>query len=220
MARYLLFLRIICGAALLSITSGCDIINLNDRLLNSSDKRITDYRIIPASMAWASVPGQRIVMQRSIGNEVEQVLFLPNDTTVPGDNQMILRASRKGNERAGRLRIEALRYRIGGFPVPFANLENSDMVTAEDDLGAYTYATKVYGDITCALALRKVDGTDRPIPLRRNAMDAVMRNCVTGPVDEALKPIAAENFGYSGFTGTATTAGTRLISPLSAPLPN
>lgn len=158
-------------------------------------------------------------MQRTIGNEVEQIVFLPNATSVPGDNKMILRASRRGGEGAGRLRIEALRSRIDGFPAPFANVQLSDMVSTSDDLGAYSYAMIVYGDITCALAVRKVNGTERPIPVRRNAMDAVMRNCVVGTIEEALQPIGAASFGYSGFTGPASTSGTRLLSPLSAPLP-
>lgn len=220
MARRNLSSRVLGGLAFVLLMSGCDIVNFGDRLLNPADRRITDYQMVPPAMAWASVPGQLAVMQRLIGNEVEQVIALPNGTSVQGDNQMILRASRGGREGAGRLRVEALRARIGGFPAPFAGLKTSDMTTDTDDLGAYSYGATVYGNITCVLAVRKVNAESRPIPVRRNAMDAVLRNCVVGSADEALMPIRAASFGYGGFVGGAASSGTRLLSPLSAPLPD
>lgn len=199
--------------------SGCDIININDRFLNQADRRITGYQIVTPAMAWASVPGQTTVMQRFIGNEVEQIIALPNATSIQGDNRMIMRASRRGMEGAGRLRVEALRTRIGGFPEPFAALKTSDMISADDDLGSFSYATTVYGQTTCVLAVRKVNPEQRPIPARRNAVDAVLRNCVIGSAEDALMPIRAASFGYAGFAGPDSASGTRLLSPLSAPLP-
>ncbi|WP_128255809.1 hypothetical protein [Falsirhodobacter deserti] len=157
-------------------------------------------------------------MQRSIGNEVEQVISLPNATAIPGDNQMILRASRRWGEGAGRLRIEALRARINGFPTPFETVDPGVMITETDSLGAYSYALETFGDINCVLAVRKVDGTERLIPAKRNALEAVLRNCVVGSVEEAVNPIRDTSFAYSGLTGPREASGSRLLSPLSAPL--
>jgi|GEM_PF-763287 len=212
-------LRIFGLAAFAISLSGCDIVNFNDRFLNQADRRITGYQIVTPAMAWASVPGQTTVMQRFIGNDVEQIIALPNATSIQGDNRMIMRASRRGKEGAGRLRVEALRARIGGFPEPFAAIKPGDMISEDDDLGSFSYATTVYGQITCVLALRKVNAEQRPIPARRNAVDAVLRNCVVGSAEEALTPIRSASFGYAGFAGSSASSGTRLLSPLSAPLP-
>lgn len=200
--------------------SACDIINTGDRLLNPADKRISDYQLLSPAMGWASVPGQLAVMQRTIGNETEQVILLPNATAIPGDNRMILRASRRWGEGPGRLRVEALRSRIGGFPAPFQGLDAGSMTTATDGLGPYSYALQTFGDINCVLAVRKANGADRLIPAKRNALDAVLRNCVLGSAEEALMPIRDTSFGYAGFTGPRGASGTRLLSPLAGPLPD
>lgn len=199
----------------------CDIVNINDRLLNSADRRITQYSTVPAAAAWASVPGQSTVMQRLIGNEVEQVISLPNATAIPGDNQLLMRASRTGNQAAGRLRLEALRARIGGFPEPFTEVRAQDMMSATDTLGPYSWVTRTFGQTTCVLAVRKLGAEARPIPAGRNALEVVLRNCVSGPYEAALTPIRDTTLAVGGAIGPgpATTPGTRLLSPLTAPLP-
>lgn len=220
MPRPSLFQCLPAALLVLFALPACDIININDRLLNSSDRRITQYETVPNAMAWASVPGQSTVMQRLIGNEVEQVISLPNATAIPGDNQMILRASRTGNQAAGRLRLEALRARIGGFPEPFAAARTEDMMSATDTLGPYSWVTRTFGQTTCVLAVRKLDAEARPIPAGRNALEVVLRNCTTATPEAALAPIRDTTLAVGGFVGPATaTPGTRLLSPLAAPLP-
>ena len=214
MSSHIATLRIIGSIFLGFLVAGCSPTAFIERYLPPEKNRITPYEIVPQSLAWASVPGQLTVMQRVVGREIEQVISLPNGTSVSGDNQLIMLASDYGGAR---LRFGALRTRLGGFPSPFSGLEAEDMTTETDSLGPFSYAVANFGDINCVLAIRKVGGTQRLIPLKQDMIDAVLRNCINGPASEALMPIRDTSFGL---TPPATASGIQLLSPLSAPIPD
>ncbi|WP_126975477.1 hypothetical protein [Frigidibacter oleivorans] len=210
----------IAAVALLWLVAACGSNGTTD-LSDPFARRVTTFQAVPAGRVWVNAPGSILTMERVVGAEREQVVALPNNTAVQGDNALILRAFAPGREAPGRLQFDALRRRIGGFPAPFDKVTESDFVIGTDELGTYSWVQESYGATTvCVLAMRRFDGGERLIPQGMNGLDAVLRNCVNGDSTAALSPIRAETIGYGRRSGLAGQTGSRLLSPLAGPLPD
>lgn len=171
---------------------------------------------VPVANAWISAPGTQLVLQRELGFGSEQRISLINQTSVPGDNLIVLR-TRSGMGSRGNLRFEEFLRRVGDVPFPFEDLESGELVSGEDEFGSYLWAEERYGaDTVCVLGIRRVDSSMRQIPGNDTIMDVMLRNCVNGTPQDALRPLLAENVAVPAVAQSGGDEG-RLLSPLSGP---
>jgi hypothetical protein len=211
--------RIFAALAALVLLPACQPIAPNSYLPIEVLQRTTEYVLQRLDRAWATPSGSLIALQRPIGNEVEQVIGLVNDTTLPGDNQLWLRARVPDGFSAGRFRLQEFLARVGTVPPPFTEVSDRDLRSATDSLGSYFYLVyRTGGEVNCVLAFRRIDGARRLLPPGTSVMEAMLRNCVPGPVELALVPITDAQIGVSAVAATAMPqGGDRMLSPLAAP---
>lgn len=175
----------------------------------------TPYTNVAISQAWVNAPGMRSVLQRNLGNGLEQRISLSNDASVPGDNVVLLR-TRTGVSGFGRLRFETLMDSFGGLPQPFTRLKSGDLNQGDDGVGSYLWATETLGNATCVLGMRRLNSGMRQLPGDSGVMDLVMRNCVQGTQQDALAPLLADSIGVAPIARDPQ-GNSRLLSPLAAP---
>lgn len=170
--------------------------------------------------AWAAPRGAIVNITRSLGTEAEQIIGLVNETTIEGDNFLWLRARVPDGRNPGRFGLEDFLSRTEGVPVPFTRVSDDNLRQANDSLGAYFYLEWRSGSSTnCVLAFRRIAGATRILPRGTNVLEAMLRNCVQGPIEDALAPIQDRQIGVSATTGAQNVAGgNRMLSPLAAPL--
>lgn len=157
---------------------------------------LSEYRPVPATRAYINVPQAIIVMERDLGDAVEQRITLPNATALSGENTIMLRAQTSGRGARSRLRLDDMMRQFDGPPSPFGTITDGAMTARSDAQGDITYSVmRPGGDVTCVLALRRTDTGGRALPRGAQSLDMMMRNCVSGSVDEALAPIGAGAFG-------------------------
>lgn len=211
---------LVLALGLIGGLAGCDSFTIEAIRHHLKISEPGTYTDVPASQRWISVPGSRVALQRSVMGEEEQRVLLDNNTAVPGENELILRAYGSADRPAGKLNFETLRTRLGGFPDPFAEVRSEDFRTGSDAFGGYVWIGRGYGStVSCVLAFRRLDAETRLIPSDRSFLDVVLRNCVTGTAQDALAPILAQNIGYGRTSAYSDHSGSRLLSPLAGPLP-
>jgi hypothetical protein len=189
----------------------------SDREMASS----TQFVSVRSPRAWVNLPTALMVTQRALRDSEEQRIGLPNSTTVAGDNLVILRAHSPRGADHGRLVFTDFMRRIGSPPTPFERLASGEMRTGEDSLGHYLWAEQRTGSGTiCILGMRRLTEMDRQIPNKYAVLDVMVRNCVDGPVDQALLPItdAYIGFGY-GVSNGVPDGKSRMMSALAGPTP-
>ncbi|MBN2760013.1 MAG: hypothetical protein JXQ79_05910 [Rhodobacteraceae bacterium] len=156
----------------------------------------TEFRVVPATRAFISVPQALLVMERDLGAAVEQRITLPNQTTLAGENMIIMRAQQAGYARGTRFVLSEQLSQFGGAPAPFAGVSDGALTATSDSFGDITYTTtRPGGDVTCVLAFRRTQTASRALPRGSRALDIMLRNCVSGSVEQALSPIGASAFG-------------------------
>lgn len=184
-----------------------------------SEKQFTMGR---TDRIWAEAPGAMVVTQRSTRSGGQQLVGLANDTSLAGDNFLWLNANATGGGQLGsRLRLEQVIARAGGVPSPFTTLDNRNLRSGEDSLGAFFWQEYRSGAQTnCVLAVRQLKGGARALPQGTRELEVVLRNCVIGTVEEALYPIRDTGLSRSIAAYAPPSAGSgRLLSPLAAPRP-
>ena len=68
------------------------------------------------------------------------------------------------------------------------------------------------------LAFRRIGGAERILPRGTNILEAMLRNCVMGSIEQALLPITDRQIGVAAAAGVSTgDGGNRMLSPLAAP---
>jgi hypothetical protein len=156
----------------------------------------TEFRVVPATRAFVSIPQAILVMERDLGGAVEQRVTLPNQTTLAGENMVIMRAQRAGYARGTRFVLNEQLSQFGGAPTPFSNVSEGALTATTDSSGDITYTTiRPGGDLVCVLAFRRTQTASRALPSGTRALDIMLRNCVSGTVEQALSPIGASAFG-------------------------
>lgn len=210
---------LLCLCLATAVTAGCAVDAQNFGLTRAQIDERTPFVAVSASQAWVNAPDIRSVFQRHLGIEAEQKIGLVNNTTVPGDNMILLR-TRTGSAGLGRLRFEDLVARFGGLPQPFTNLSSGDLLQAEDEAGSYFWAGQMVGGSTnCILGIRRLDSGMRQLPGGAGIMDIIVRNCVNGSQQDALAPLLAASTGVSAAV-RAPDGSSRMLSPLAAPSGN
>lgn len=170
--------------------------------------------------SWARPHGAIINIGRSLGKEAEQIIGLVNETTISGDNFLWLRARVPDGSDTGYFNLQEFLSRTEGVPVPFLGVSDANLHQATDSLGTYFYLEWRSGSSTnCVLAFRRIMSAARILPSGTNVLEAMLRNCVQGPIADALAPIQDREISFSATTGTQYDAGRgRILSPLAAPL--
>lgn len=157
---------------------------------------VTEFRVVPASRAFISIPSALLVMERDLGGAIEQRITLPNQTSLAGENTIMLRAQKGSLARGTRFVLSEQIMQFGGAPRPFTGLSEGDLTATSDSFGDITYSTiRPGGDVVCVLAFRRTQTASRALPRGTGALDIMMRNCVSGSVERALAPIGASAFG-------------------------
>lgn len=169
--------------------------------------------------SWAAPRGAIIAIERSLGVEQEQIIGLVNDTTIDGDNFLWLRARVPDGRGVGRFDLNDFLSRTEGVPVPFAAVSDRDLRQGADSLGTYFYLEyRTGGSTNCVLAFRRIDGASRLLPRGTNVLEVMLRNCVQGPIEQAVAPITDRQIGVGAVAGVQTAGGgNRMLSPLAAP---
>lgn len=169
--------------------------------------------------SWARPHGAIINIARSLGTEAEQIIGLVNETTISGDNFLWLRARVPDGSDQGYFNLQEFLSRTEGVPVPFSRVSDANLLQATDSLGTYFYLEWRSGSSTnCVLAFRRIMDTARILPSGTNVLEAMLRNCVQGPIADALAPIQDREISFSATTGTQYDAGRgQMLSPLAAP---
>ena len=183
----------LCVAAL----SACQM-SSPDRTTSPTElaEALNEYRIVPASRAYINAPSAVLVMERNLGDATEQRITLPNTTSLSGENTILLRAQSPRSASATRLVLRDVLAQFGGTPSPFSNVTDGALSARSDPYGDITYTVaRPGGDITCVLAFRRSQTGARALPRGATALDLMMRNCVSGSLEQALSPLGPSAFG-------------------------
>jgi len=177
-------------------------------------EKTVEYSVIPASRAMVHPGDALVVLERNLGPALEQRIVLPNNTGLRGDNFIHVRAQTGASVRLTEFNFAEITTRFGGLPTPFQRLTDGMLMSGEDTLGSFVYARENVGaGALCVLVLRRLTVGARPLPQGAQAMDVMMRNCVTGSLEQALAPISERLLGVRG-TGQGTVY---TLSPHAAP---
>ncbi|PQO22992.1 hypothetical protein C2I36_10195 [Rhodobacteraceae bacterium WD3A24] len=162
----------------------------------------SQFRMAPVSRAYVLAPEALLMLQRRLGGAVEQRIALPNFTTVPGDNMLVVRAQTSQAINVNTFQLEEFLARMDGPPPPFSEIDDSALQTGEDDLGPYFYAERRVGvDTLCVLVLRRITQAARPLPEGAGALDVMLRNCVQGTTQDAMEPISGRRLAAAPVSG-------------------
>lgn len=160
---------------------------------------LSEYRVVPTGRAYVAVPNAILVMERDLGVAIEQRVTLPNATSLAGENIILLRAQTSRSTNPGSLQLTEVLGQFGGPPAPFTSLNDSTLSSSTDQYGDMTYSVlRPGGDITCVLAFRRSRIGARALPRGSTSLDMMMRNCVSGSVQDALAPLGPSAFGLGG----------------------
>lgn len=188
-----LTLATVAGAVLVGCEIGQGISGANQTELAEA---LSEYRVVQTSRAYVNVPQALIVMERNLGIATEQRVTLPNMTSLAGENVILLRAQTSRSASQSRLVLRDVLTQFGGAPSPFSNISDADLAARSDIYGDITYAVmRPGGSLTCVLAFRRSQTGGRALPRGASALDLMLRNCVSGSVEDALAPIGASAFG-------------------------
>jgi len=134
------------------------------------------------------------VLERDLGGAIEQRLTLPNASTLKGENVIKLRA--QGEAGRARFQLAEQLAQFGGAPTPFGGISEGALTARSDQYGDITYTTvRPGGEWLCVLAFRRTRTASRALPRGARALDIMLRNCVSGTLDDALAPIGPQAFG-------------------------
>lgn len=184
-------------------------------------EKTAQFGTTPNNQVWALPQGRIIALERNLSPEYEQKIGLRNDTALPGDNFLWLRARVPSGYPVGQFRLVDFMERAGEVPSPFTTISDNDLRTGHDALGTYFYLIhRTGGETNCVLAFRRIESGLRVMPRGTSVMEVLLRNCVRGTPDQALGPITAAQIGFPGTTMAvnADMGSNRNISPLAAPL--
>ncbi|MDT8856604.1 hypothetical protein RNZ50_16560 [Paracoccaceae bacterium Fryx2] len=166
---------------------------------------------------WTTEPLALIGIQRGLPGQTEQIVGLANDTTLRGDNFLLMLARVTDGQDVPAFRLEEFVKRAGGSPSPFGTVSDSNLQSGSDSLGPYVWLEYRSGAQTnCVLALRRLGVGSRMLPARANVMDVMLRNCVLGSIEEALAPMLEARMGGGVGAGARSTV---MLSPLAGPTP-
>ncbi|ETW10661.1 hypothetical protein ATO8_21091 [Roseivivax marinus] len=201
----------------LSILSACDTFPMTPSEFEGALERAP---LVNQSMsdAWVTADDAELVLEKALGPVREQRILLTNRTALPGENMIILRAHGKELATMGRFQPLSL-ISSEGTPFPFERFNQVSFRTVEDELGTMNYAVWTnQAQLNCVLVFRRLDAATRTVPVGFAVIDMMMRNCILGTVEEALKPARPHAIGYAA-TAQGSDGRPEMLSPLAGPQP-
>ncbi|WP_422074700.1 hypothetical protein [Tranquillimonas rosea] len=116
--------------------------------------------------------------------------LLPNDTIVPGDNTLTyMNVTNWGFGTP----VSRILGSLQSLPTPFEFVTERDFRVRQDASGRFYYAVQRPNErTTCAFALREVDFVGLEVSSGFSTTSKVLRNCVTGSLEEALAPMISD----------------------------
>ncbi|MCC6006812.1 MAG: hypothetical protein JJU40_03950 [Rhodobacteraceae bacterium] len=216
-------LRAALALGVATMAASCDELAYLERPTLAAAAEVAPASVVETGRAWVHAPEAILVTARIFGTPRapvrEQRILLPNKTTVPGDNVIVLRASPYDSTAGTAFLLQPFLEQAGGVPPPFAPITESGLMSRDDALGGYVWKEEFLGVGTiCVLAFRRLTRTSRPLPQGADVMDVMVRNCVDGTLDEALAPITAPRVGFfAGSEGHLRRDSVRTLSPFAAP---
>ncbi len=188
----------LAGIGMLSACQGFIPANVTGQSPTELAEAVTEFRVVPASRALINVPNALVVLERNLDGALEQRITLPNNTSLAGENQIILRAQTSRTASATRLVLDDVLIQFGGAPTPFGGITDAALTATSDQYGDITYTTlSPGGDLVCALAFRRTQIGSRALPTGASSLDIMMRNCVSGSLEATLAPIGDRAFGLA-----------------------
>ncbi|WP_118135255.1 cellulose biosynthesis protein BcsN [Oceanicella sp. SM1341] len=206
------------GLALLTLVAGC---TMEPRSLEEIVNEGMWNRV-PLTAAWVPAPNGLMVLQRSVDGHSSQRITLANETALEGENFIQMRAGTGNTLPWGRpAQYDIILTDIGGStPSPFEDLEPGQMFTGRDALGAYTFASEApRPGVNCVYVVRRLEANRVWIQTTDTYVDFQMRNCVPGPVAQAMIPFTTAMTAGTLARGPQGTAPDALpnLSPFAAP---
>ncbi|WP_420024501.1 hypothetical protein ACN9JG_21095 (plasmid) [Cereibacter azotoformans] len=203
------------AAALLSACSQADLPVVSVSMPSAT----TEYRLVASQRRWVGIAAGETTLERQGETGPEQLIALPNATTTPGDNFILLKA-RKDFAAAGRFSTSVFSADMDERIRPFRGLSDTNLRSRTDPLGPLFWTEMRQGSLYCVLAFRRMDAAARMLPSNARTVDLMMRNCVNGDLEAALAPIGAASIsGMLAAGGTGAGGMGILLSPLAGPQP-
>lgn len=212
-------LAILLGLAL----SGCDELAYLERPTLAEAQEVAPASVVPVAQSFVHAPDALLVTERVFGTPRrpvrEQRVLLPNRTSVPGDNLLVLRVSPFDSTAGTAFLLQPFLAQAGGPPPPFGPVTESGLFSREDSLGTIVWKEEFLGVGTlCVLAFRRLTRAARPLPQGADVIDVMLRNCVDGSLEQALAPILDARVGFfAGSEGHMRRDTVRTLSPFAAP---
>lgn len=185
------------------------------------DRASREFFLEPVRNAWAAEAEALVLAQRRLPRAREQLIGLTNDTTLRGDNFILLVAYGSPAHVPRSFTLESVLERVGGVPFPFETLSDAELKRRRDGLGTTLWKEfDTRTGVNCVLALRRLEFDTRILPANTAAMEVVLRNCVTGSTEEALEPVGPDRLAV-GIMSASVNGGVRprVLNPLAAPEP-
>jgi hypothetical protein len=178
---------------------------------------------ITAADRWSHQPTALGAFGRSGPLAAEQIYVLENGTVFPGDNTLRMLARTTAAGHAPPFSPAEIFACSGGAPEPFSAQTLDGMIVGEDAAGPVMWTqTRVGVDTICALGLRRLTADRNLTPDGASVVDVVLRNCVAGPIEEAMAPLRPDRIAVGPGTRPAAGASSspKLLSPLAGPRPS
>ena len=175
--------RFAAAAVLSAVVAGC----VANGVTRDGGAPVPSWRSVGVPQAWLRVDGAIAVSQRSMPGEDQQRIVLENDTLVPAENRIDLRASRQRGMSRTVVEIEEVADRAAPFFGPI----RADRLEQESTIFGplfYVEAAPMRGT-TCVFAFQRLSPGAGTLPSSARPIVMSGQNCVPGTdVRAALAP--------------------------------
>lgn len=174
--------------------------------------RVEAFRMVPVdAVAWTP-PTAITAIDRKADRARETAFILENHTALDGENTLLLISYPESRPPA--FEFEKLLERLPGDVTPFESDDYTSLRRSNDAHGGFVWIERRINDVTCVLAMRRLEPGQRPIELGIGTTDVVLRNCVEDGREAALSALAF--LPHSGMVSPIST--TKNLSVLAAPI--
>lgn len=176
--------RFVVAAVLSAIVAGC-VTNGTGR--DGRNAPVPSWRSVGTQQAWLRVEGMIAASQRSMPNGDEQRIVLENDTLIPAENRIDLRASQRRGISRTVVEIEQVADRAASF---FGQIRPDRLEQETTVFGPLFYVQAApMGGTTCVFAFQRLSPGAGSLPSSARPIIMAGQNCVPGTdVRAALDP--------------------------------
>lgn len=166
--------RFVGAAALAAIMAGC----VTSGTGRDGNAPVPSWRSIATQQAWLRVDGMIAASQRLMPDGDEQRIVLENDTLVPAENRIDLRASQRRGIARTVVEIEQVADRAASF---FGPIRSDRLEQEATSFGPLFYVQAApMGGTTCVFAFQRLSPGAGTLPSRARPIIMTGQNCVPG----------------------------------------